>query len=92
MYIVISDTQVGDCYALQAFGFVTRNGNYDICLIHVSGCFFLLQVKAILNTLEEAGIQIGEDPVFEKGFRPGINYDRPNRIGERKRPEDVQII
>ena len=54
--------------------------------------FFLLQVKAILNTLEEAGIQIGEDPVFEKGFRPGINYDRPNRIGERKRPEDVQII
>ena len=54
--------------------------------------FFLLQVKAILNTLEEAGIQIGEDPVFEKGFRPGINYDGPNRIGERKRPEDVQII
>ena len=60
-------------------------------LIYVSG-FFLLQVKAILNTLEEAGIQIGEDPVFEKGFRPGINYDGPNRIGERKRPEDVQII
>lgn len=49
-------------------------------------------MKAILNTLEEAGIQIGEDPVFEKGFRPGINYDGPNRIGERKRPEDVQII
>lgn len=50
------------------------------------------QVKVILKALEEAGIQIGEDEVFEKKFRPGINYDGKNRLGEGKRPDDVQII
>lgn len=50
------------------------------------------KVKVILKALEEAGIQIGEDEVFEKKFRPGINYDGKNRLGERKQPDDVQII
>lgn len=49
-------------------------------------------MKVILKALEEAGIQIGEDEVFEKKFRPGINYEGKNRLGEGKRPDDVQII
>lgn len=49
-------------------------------------------MKAILNTLEESGIQIGEDEVVEKQFKPGMNYDGKNRLGERKRFDDVQII
>lgn len=49
-------------------------------------------MKAILNTLEESGIKIGEDEVVEKQFKPGMNYDGKNRLGERKRFDDVQII
>jgi hypothetical protein len=49
-------------------------------------------VKAIVDTIKESGIKIGEDEVIEKQFKPGINYDGKNRLGEKKRPDDVQIV
>ncbi|XP_062567346.1 large ribosomal subunit protein uL18m-like [Saccostrea cucullata] len=50
------------------------------------------KVKAVLNALEESGIKIGEEEVIEGEFKPGIKYDSKNRIGEKRRPHDIQIV
>ncbi|XP_061197703.1 large ribosomal subunit protein uL18m-like [Saccostrea echinata] len=50
------------------------------------------KIKAVLNALEEAGIEIGEEAVHEGEFKPGIKYDGKNRVGEKHRPDDIQIV